>query len=183
MPKIEIKRSTDYYQCIVSPGFIVVTQEPSLICSVCGNGVVITVWDKAKRSGGMAHCIYPRADKRKATNYSADVAVAQMLKKIFDLNSRPSDVDAQIIGGGSCGNLARGRAQKTINAVKKTLRKYGVTVVSEDTGGCVGRKVIFDTSSGDILVLKTRSVRRSDWIPESMMQNTGAPGARERRKV
>jgi chemotaxis protein CheD len=182
MPKIEIKKSSDYYQCIVSPGFIVVTQEPALICTVCGNGVVVTVWDKAKRSGGMAHCIYPRADKRKVTNYSADIAVAQMLKKIFDLNGRAADLDAQIIGGGSAGNMARGRAHKTVSVAKKVLRRHGIAVVSEDVGGSMGRKIIFDTQSGDIMVLKTRNVRSSDWIPESMIQNKDAQGTREKRK-
>ena len=182
MPKIEIKKSSDYYQCIVSPGFIVVTQEPTLICSVCGNGVVITLWDKAKKSGGMAHCIYPSGDKRKATNYSADVAVVQMLKKIFDLNARVADLDAQIIGGGSVGNCARGRAHKTVKVARKMLRKHGITVVSEDIGGSVGRKIIFDTHSGDIMVLKTRNVRRADWIPESMIQEKDAQRKRERGK-
>ena len=180
MPKIEITKSWEYYQCIVSPGFIVVSEEPTLICSVCGNGVIITVWDKAKKTGGMVHCIYPSKDKRKATNYSVDVAVPQLLGKMFAQHARAADLDAQIIGGGSVGNYSRGRAQKVVKVARKVLRKYGVTIVSEDIEGSLGRKIVFDTHSGDILVLKTRNVRGSDWIPESMIKNNDAQRRVER---
>ncbi len=36
-------------------------------------------------------------------------------------------------------------------------------VASEDVGGKKGRKILFDTASGHVAVLKVHDLRREDW--------------------
>ena len=82
------------------------------------------------------------------------------------LNSHSRDMEAQLFGAGSLyGDSAR-RRQRVTRTIKKILRHFEIAVVSEDIGGRIGRKIIFDTYSGDVLVLKTNKVRRGDWSSE-----------------
>lgn len=53
---------------------------------------------------------------------------------------------------------------ENVRVARRILARRGISVVSEDVGGSLGRKVIFDISNGEIAVLKIRQVRRSDWI-------------------
>jgi chemotaxis protein CheD len=41
----------------------------------------------------------------------------------------------------------------------------GISIVSEDVGGALGRKIVFNTLTNDVAVLKTDGVRKSDWFP------------------
>jgi chemotaxis protein CheD len=43
------------------------------------------------------------------------------------------------------------------------LEKNHYQVASKDTGGALGRKVVFNTENGEILVYKLKKIRNSDW--------------------
>jgi len=43
------------------------------------------------------------------------------------------------------------------------LKKYNIPIVSRDTGGQLGRKVIFDNNEGEIIVYKLKKIRTEDW--------------------
>jgi len=155
----------------MQPGYVVVSEEPSLLCSVSGNGVIITLWDRAGRVGGMAHCIFFKANPREKTNnYCVDTAVPLLVKQISGLNPRENDLEAQIFGGGSRGIWNKKRAVKLISTAKKIFKRLNIAIVSEDIGGSLGRKVIFDTFRGEAMVLKTKKVRKTDWFPEYSLQ-------------
>ncbi len=49
---------------------------------------------------------------------------------------------------------------------KRELKRHKIQVTSEDMGGIFGRKVMFNTHSGEVVVLKTPKVRQTDWYPQ-----------------
>jgi chemotaxis protein CheD len=154
------------YNCIIQPGHLAFSQAPSMIFTVCGNGLVVTMRDKLKGTGGIAHCIYPNpAAGEKPTHYHADVALRSLLK-VFKSSLDSGRLEAQIIGGGHYKGINRARAEKTALAVKKILKKKKINIVSEDVGGVLGRKIVFNTSTGETMVFKTNRIRRTDWLPE-----------------
>jgi chemotaxis protein CheD len=164
-----MKSSLVRYQCIINPGYLVVSKEPTLLCSVCGSGVIVVIWDKIKRSGGMAHCVYPKVKwGERATNYHADIAIPSLLRQMFSFSSSGYSLEAQIFGGGDStgAGFARKRAAQVLKSVRGLLKKSRINVVSEDVGGSLGRKVMFNTHSGDVIVIKTKKVRQADWAPD-----------------
>ena len=48
---------------------------------------------------------------------------------------------------------------------RKILAKQGIPVVSEDVGGRKGRKIVFNTQTNEIAVLKVGHLRKADWYP------------------
>jgi len=169
-----VKSSLAYSNCILQPGYLVFSQEPAFLCSVCGNGVVVIIWDRVKRIGGMAHCIFPKRGLRdRPSNYYADVAVPQLVRSLLTQHSLQDNLEAQLFGGGSIRGCSAGRARNLIETVRRILRRHRVLIVSEDTGGSVGRKIVFDTRSGDVMVVKTKRVRKTDWAPEYLINAHG----------
>jgi hypothetical protein len=54
---------------------------------------------------------------------------------------------------------------KNYFTARETLRSKKIHIASEDTDGKLGRKVVFDSSSSEIAILKTGKLRKSDWHP------------------
>ncbi len=48
---------------------------------------------------------------------------------------------------------------------RKILVKACVRVVCEDVGGEKGRKIVFNTETNEIAVLKADKLRKEDWYP------------------
>jgi chemotaxis protein CheD len=51
-----------------------------------------------------------------------------------------------------------------VEIARKILREKGIAIASEDVGGSVGRKIVFDLATGHVAVLKVHKVRDEDWI-------------------
>ncbi len=158
--------SPEIYQCFIQPGQVAYSRDPSLICAVCGNGVLVFLRDKVKRIGGVAHCVFPKSSPwKKSTNYHADVAIYSLVSSLRIFNVRRWDVEAQLFGGGHSRGYEKRRAEKVVQTARQILKKLEIDVVSHDTGGRLGRKIIFHTGSGEVIVQKTPHVRQQDWIP------------------
>ena len=152
----------DYY---LEPGHLFLCYEPHLIKTVLGSCVAVCIWDRNLRIGGINHYVYPRTnDKREATVKFGNVAVPALIKMMEEAGSRRDDLDAQIFGGGypedSRGN---NMGEENVRMARKVLAARGINVVSEDVGGTRGRKVVFDTGTGEVVVLKVQNIRASDW--------------------
>lgn len=167
-----MKNRLQFYRCVINPGHVVFSRQPSLLFSVCGNSVIITIWDRMHRSGGMAHCVFPkRRIREKPSNYNLDTALPLLVNQFLDHTAHTRNLEAQIFGGGSLRGVSQKRAVKIVNSARKILKRFSISVASEDTGGEVGRKVVFNTYSGEAVVLKTKKIRLSDWAPEYLLRH------------
>lgn len=161
-----------FYRCALDPGHVVYSQEPSLLSSVCGSGVVVTVWDRSRRVGGMIHCVSPKKKNReKSTNYHMDVAIPSLMSQFLNEAAAVANLEAQIFGGGNHRGLRESRVAKTVEVARRMLRRFRIPIVSEDVGGRLGRKIMFNTHSGDAMVMKTRRMRLIDWSPEYLLKD------------
>ena len=80
--------------------------------------------------------------------------------------SKIKHMEAQIIGGAyNSGIYSKNIGRENIITARKILRRYRIRIVSEDVGGEKGRKVIFDTGSNEIVILKVEKLREGDWNP------------------
>lgn len=163
-------RQLEHGRCVIRPGYLAISRDPSVIFSVCGCGVVIVLRDRIKRVGGLAFCLFSQPSwGQKKTNYFADVAVTSLVKSLLGYDCCLEDMEAQLFGGASLSPQQLRRAEKIVEVCRKTLKQFRVNVVSQDVGGSLGRKIFFNTHSGETAVLKTRDIRKSDWVPELAM--------------
>lgn len=154
----------EYY---LLPGYIFLNREPSLISTVLGSSVAVSLWDRKKKYGGIANYLYPFTKIREqATAQYGNVAVRHLVKMLLEEGAKAKDIEAQIFGGAEtaspeCAKVARGN----VNVARKVLKAFKIKVISEDVGGGLGRKVVFDTLKNEALVYKVGTLRGSDWYP------------------
>ncbi len=156
-----------YHDHFVQPGYLAMSDDPAVFSSVCGCGVVLTLWDRMNRSGGIVHCLY--AKEKQGTvhgNYCAATAIPALVRMVGCSPQRITAYEAQLFGGGYHDRQVQKHADGVVRVVKSELKRHKIRVTSEDLGGVLGRKVMFNTNSGEVVVLKTPKVRQTDWYPE-----------------
>ena len=62
-------------------------------------------------------------------------------------------------------NEIREIAKENIGIARVVLERFRVKIVSEDVGGAVGRKLVYNTFSNEAVVYKTVKLRHGDWYP------------------
>ncbi|MFH2091947.1 MAG: chemotaxis protein CheD [Pseudomonadota bacterium] len=156
---------TSHY--FLQPGYILVPDQAVSISTVIGSGVSICIFDRKKHMGGMNHFQYPyMATKGKTTALYGNVSTIALLKMMLARDSSIKHLEAQIYGGAyypekSNQDIGRDNIEMAI----KILSKNKIAITSQDVGGERGRKVVFNTGSNDIAVLKVDRLRDMDWYP------------------
>ena len=141
--------------------------KPTIISTVLGSSVSVGIYDRHLKIGGMNHFLFPMAhDRNKTTASYGNVAIITLIRMMRDNGSRVANMEAQIFGGAHNLKVSRRNVgNENIILAHRLLRKKGIRVVSQDVGGALGRKVVFNTTTCEIVTLKVERLRDSDWFP------------------
>ncbi len=163
------RQDLQLFEYFLLPGYIYLNAEPSLLSAVLGSHVAVSLWDQKKKYGGMTSYLYPRTDSpARATAQYGNVALPYLVRMFLEEGTNVRDLKAQIFGGAMQVSGAGAQvAGDNIRTAKKILRGYRIEVVSEDLGGSLGRKIVYNTSSNEAIVYKVADLRNSDWYPYS----------------
>jgi chemotaxis protein CheD len=155
------------FQYFLKPGYVFMSQEPTLIYTVLGSAVTVCLWDRKNRYGGVTHFIYPKISKpSEATVQYGNVAVLTLIKLLMTDGSKKSSLEAQVFGGGDPISFqAETLGGQNILMAKSILNRQGIPIVSEDVGGSKGRKLVFKSDTNEAVVLKVDRLRQEDWFP------------------
>lgn len=154
-------RFTFYLQ----PGYLYFTRAAATIRTVVGSCVAVCLWDKELNYGAMNHFLSPEIHKPDhATPRYGNVATAALVNVMREAGCDDKNLVAQIIGGASPANAPPSDlGVKNVEAARSVLARKGILIVSEDVGGKMGRKVVFDTHTGRSITLKVHELRDEDW--------------------
>jgi chemotaxis protein CheD len=155
------------YEYSLKPGYIFLSREPVVISSVLGSCVAVSLWNSQICFGGMAHYLYPNADKdlKSQTAKYGDVAIRYLASMFFLERSVKADIRAQLFGGAFISRESQIVAEENISVAKDILSKLDIKIVSEDVGGDMGRKLIYNTHTNEAIVYKANQLRKGDWYP------------------
>lgn len=150
------------------------TRNPTLVSTVLGSCVAITMFDPRTKIGGMAHAFLPCSK-----NYPedpgypckfVDTSVTHMLRVLKRLCVDLPRLEVKLFGGGdswSAQPTTEGIAPapgswasvgpRNVNAARAAVAEHGLRIVAEEVGGASGRKVLFLTHTGGVWVRKLRA--------------------------
>jgi len=75
-------------------------------------------------------------------------------------------LQAQIFGGAATDNpLCANIARENVAVARRFLAKHGIKIISEDTGGNMGRKIVYNSLTNEAIIYKVHNLRRGDWYP------------------
>lgn len=140
---------------------LVVSKAPNTLSTLgLGSCLGITLYDPAKKVGGLAHVMLPdinavkiRTNKAKFVN----TAIEEILKEMIDLGANKKNIEAKIIGGAHMfgfvkSNILLNVGERNINKAREELERRGVKIVGEDVGWDYGRSVFFNLADGSVKV-------------------------------
>lgn len=128
----------------------------TLIAYGLGASVAVALYDPSG-VGGLAHAMLARkADGvGSADGKFVDTAIHAMLRGMVEKGAGYATIEAQIVGGADIfqlEGLAPNVGRRNVEAAREECNALDVPVVGEDIGGSRGRRVEFDTASGDLVV-------------------------------
>lgn len=144
------------------PGQWVVAHEAAEITTILGSCVAVCLFDRVRRIGGMNHFLLASGGSAfEDRGRYGDSACDDLLQCFVASGSRLFDLEAWVIGGASVGGLGVSTATglplgaRNAGAARDALRRHGVGVDHEDTGGISARRLQFQTGSG---LLEVRTI-------------------------
>lgn len=120
-----------------------------------GSCVGLMLYDPVTKTGGLAHIMLPESnngDAEKRGKY-ADTAIVDLYNEMLKRSVKKENIKAKIVGGASMFNLKNDVlkiGEKNIYATKEALKKLGIPVSAEETGGIIGRTVFLNTGTGEV---------------------------------
>lgn len=145
------------------PGYIFVSQEPHLVHTVLGSCISVCLWDSVNKFGGICHYIYSTASNGERNGKYGEMAIPHLLNLMMEIGAKKESLKAHIVGGGENSNFRSPIGMDNATLAQKLIKKYQIEVLTQDVGGQFGRKIIFNSGSGEILIYKINDIRKDDW--------------------
>lgn len=148
----------------LAPGYVIVPTEAMLIYMVLGSSVSVIFRDRKRNRSGCCHYIVPLTPEGEQPKpLHGAPAILHTIRLLVGEKGNPASLEAQVFGGGDLPGRTLGR--ENIEIAMKVLKKMGVHVASTDVGGEKGRKVIYNSGTHHVAVVKVDRIRSGDWYP------------------
>ena len=135
-------------------GQLVIAETPMELVTIVGSCVAVCLWDKKTKIGGMNHYMHPSVNDVTNLMNGGLSATRLLIKSMVSKMSEIRNLEAKIFGGGnkffSENFLVVG--SQNVAAAKHVLKEAGIPIVLQNTGGIFGRKVHFETLTGNVSV-------------------------------
>src|SRR5690349_8634475 len=132
------------------PSTLFVASERYSVKTILGSCVAVCLYDEKLKQGGINHYVLPRWDGRETPSPKyGNIAIQYLIKKLIGMGSQPKNLVAKIFGGADQFALTLGAGKSNIEEAIAILRKFGINVIEQNTGGTQGRTIVFDTCTGE----------------------------------
>ncbi|RJR33560.1 MAG: hypothetical protein C4576_27980 [Desulfobacteraceae bacterium] len=151
----------------LKPGYILAPETPTIISTVLGSCVAVCLFDGVRKVGGMNHFPLPSTkNPKEATARYGNVATLALIAMMLEGGSKIKDLEAQIFGGAfKRETCPTNIGLENIKVARRILNRKRIPIKSEDVGGEKGRKIVYDTSTNEVAVIKVDRIRKGDWYP------------------
>ncbi len=138
------------------PGALFVQQDECTVITVLGSCVSVCLWDPRNKIGGINHYMLPFWNgEGLASPRFGNIAIMKLIERMLESGADRRNLQAKVFGGGdmlkataAVMNIGR----RNIVLAQDLLRDERIPVISADTGGKYGRKLLFNTQTGVVLV-------------------------------
>ncbi len=148
--------------CYLKPGEIHLTLDPSLVTTVLGSCLSITMHHRPTRMSVICHAVMPsiaqgRDAKKDGAFQYVDSSLQWMIEQYTGKGIRLRDIEVKMFGGAAIfqdtgslgGDMNIGK--RNVEAALAFLKRHRIPLKAWNVGGNRGRKLIFNTLTGDVL--------------------------------
>ncbi len=126
-----------------------------------GSCIGVAIYDPVTRIGGLIHILLPTLQGFENGNHArtkfADSGITDLVDALVKAGASRSRLKAKMAGGASMFTMKSTSdvhevGKRNIQSSKDTLKKLGIELVAQDTGGNKGRTIYFDLETGKMTI-------------------------------
>lgn len=147
----------------LNPGDLIVTTDPQQVVTVLGSCVAVTMFAPRTGLAGICHAMLPRP-KHRSLRHTPDEERFRYLSEVIPaMTARfrhkgivPSEIEVKLFGGGNVIRMeepmaGKGLGHVNVDVARELLEQETLVVRASNVGGNRGRKIIFNTETGEVL--------------------------------
>jgi len=117
-----------------------------------GSCVVLILYDRLRKVGGLAHILLPTGQDS-STKYPRG-ALRELMIQLEKMGTMPESLVAKIVGGAAMFESFQKHAigNRNVTQTREELSRLGIKIAAEDVFGSWGRTVHFDCANGRVTV-------------------------------
>jgi len=136
------------------PSTLFASRDPFIVNTILGSCVSVCLYDTFLQYGGINHYMLPLWNGQGlASPKFGNIAINKLLEKMLSMGCSQKNLVAKVFGGGNIieANIAQFQiGDRNIAVAWDMLKELQITVVSSSVGGNLGRKIQFDTATGEV---------------------------------
>lgn len=134
-----------------------------MIYTILGSCIAVCLWDSYHKFGGMNHYIYGKMLNRERNVKFGEIAIPYLIKLMLGFGAKENQLRAYVVGGGEHPDFRSPVGALNADLADKLLADYQIGIVTREVKGQFGRKVVFNSGTGEITIHKINEVRKDDW--------------------
>jgi chemotaxis protein CheD len=159
--------SEDQKQQIVylKAGEMLFSKEPSVVMTVLGSCLTVTMFHRRSGFAAICHGLLPLCPKRRHCDALCgqqakyvECVVPWMVRQFNEAGADLREIEVKMFGGADMfssrggGGAALSIGKQNIEAALEVIEKARLRVLARDAGGTQGRKIFFNTETGEVLL-------------------------------
>ena len=129
--------------------------QPAEVTTILGSCVAVCLWDRYLGVGGINHYMLPTWNGMElASPKYGNIAIERLVDKMLQLGCKKNNLVAKVFGGGEVITVASSTmhiGERNIMVAEDMLQERNIPIIGRSTGGKNGRKIIFNTHTGEVL--------------------------------
>jgi chemotaxis protein CheD len=144
----------NYASYYLLPGGLFVATSPHVVTTILGTCVSVSLWDPVKKIGGINHYMLPcwNGEALASPRYGS-IAIPRLIERMLQLGCNLSQLQAKLFGGKGSNEVEPGSwmiGKRNVEVAEVLLKEAGIPVVGLSVGGPHGRKIHFNTHTGEV---------------------------------
>jgi chemotaxis protein CheD len=135
------------------PSALFAEKEPYWVDTILGSCVAVCLFDTVKKIGGINHYMLPTWNGNGlASPKFGNIATEKLIEKMIKNGASTKTMIAKVFGGANQMDSSMNIGDRNIMIAKEVLANHGIKIIAENTGGSVGRKLRYDTGTGQVMM-------------------------------
>ncbi len=137
------------------PGQYYAVKRAAMVETLVGSCVAVCLYNSKAGFGAMNHFLRarPRRSSVTDTGQYGVTATRHIVRAMLRIDDDPRHFRASVFGGAAVlksGGAEGGIGEANVEVARQVLREAGIRIVREEVGGTRGRRIKFNTTTGEI---------------------------------
>ena len=135
------------------PSALFAEKERYMVDTILGSCVAVCLFDNVKKIGGINHFMLPLWNGNGlASPKFGNIATEKLIEKMIKNGASIDNMVAKVFGGANQMESSMNIGERNVEIAKEVLKQQGIPIIAENTGGSIGRKLRYSTSTGQVMM-------------------------------